>query len=69
MAGKTIADHGAGRDTATAKRDFQRGAAKPSGVKRPDPGHLAPERQSGKGTKPPHGQEKSRPRDTGRSGA
>jgi hypothetical protein len=65
MASKTTA----GRDTTTGKRKFERGADPAPGRKRPDPGHLKQPRQSGSGSKPPHGQEKSRPRDTGRSGA
>lgn len=68
MARKTIADHGAGRDTTTEERDFERGSRDRPG-KKPDPGHLKQPRQSGSGSKPPNGQEKSRPRDTGRSGA
>ena len=66
MAGKRISDHGGGRSTETDKRDFHRG---PPGGPPPDPGHLQQPRQSGKGDKPPSGQEKARPRDTGRSGA
>ena len=68
MAGKRIADQGGGRDTATDRRDFDRAPPAP-GAKRPQPGHLQQPRQSGTGSKPPEGQEKARPRDTGRSGA
>jgi hypothetical protein len=69
MAGKSIADRGSGKDTTTASRDFERGADAPPGRKPPDPGHLKQPRQSGAGHKLPTGQEKARPRDTGRSGA
>jgi hypothetical protein len=69
MTGKTIAGHGGGRDTSTEKRDFGGGADAPPGKKGPDPGLLKRPRQSGSGSKPPEGQEKARPRDTGRSGA
>lgn len=73
MTRKTIADHGAGRDTKTEQRGFTRGPnvqpGRPPGSPPPDPGHLRQPRQSGAGDKPPRGQEKARPRDTGRSGA
>jgi hypothetical protein len=69
MAGKRMSDHGGGRSTDTEKRDFGRGPDAKPGSSPPDPGHLEQPRQSGKGHKPPSGQEKGRPRDTGRSGA
>jgi hypothetical protein len=73
MTRKTIANHGAGRSTETDERGFTRGPnvqpGRPSRGKPPDPGELQQPRQSGTGRKPPQGQEKSRPRDTGRSGA
>jgi hypothetical protein len=73
MAGKRIRDHGGGRSSATDQRDFDRGPnvqpGRPPGSPPPDPGHLEQPRQSGHGDKPPRGQEKGRPRDTGRSGA
>jgi hypothetical protein len=73
MAGKRIRDHGGGRSSETDQRDFDRGPnvqpGRPPGSPPPDPGHLEQPRQSGHGDKPPRGQEKGRPRDTGRSGA
>jgi hypothetical protein len=65
MTGTRISDQGSRRSTETDKRDFHRD---PPG-RPPDPGHLQQPRQSGHGDKPPHGQEKGRPRDTDRSGA
>jgi hypothetical protein len=73
MAGKRISDHGGGRSTDTEPRGFDRRPnvqpGRPAGSPPPDPGHLEQPRQSGRGDKPPSGQEKGRPRDTGRSGA
>ena len=68
MATKT-SDRGGNRDTTTGKRDFGQGTGARPGKTPPDPGHLHRKRQSGSGRKPPEGQEKARPRDTGRSGA
>lgn len=68
MAGKRISDRG-GRRTDTAERGFGRDSKVQPGSQPPDPGHLQQPRQSGRGDKPPSGQEKARPRDTGRSGA
>ncbi|HEX6977749.1 MAG TPA: hypothetical protein VF342_00485 [Alphaproteobacteria bacterium] len=60
-------------DAETARRNFTRGPnvqpGHPPGSPPPDEGHLARRRQSGRGRNPPAGQEKARPRDTGRSGA
>jgi hypothetical protein len=73
MERKRISDHGGGRSTDTAQRGFTKGPnvqpGRPPGSPPPDPGHLEQPRQSGKGDKPPRGQEKGRPRDTDRSGA
>jgi hypothetical protein len=73
MPGKRISDLGGGRRTDTDRRGFDKGPnvqpGRPPGSPPPDPGDLRQPRQSGRGDKPPRGQEKARPRDTGRSGA
>ncbi|GEM_PF-6620742 len=60
-------------DTKTSPRDFTRGPnvqpGHPPGSPPPDGGRLVRRRQSGHGRNPSAGQEKARPRDTGRSGA
>jgi hypothetical protein len=73
MGRKTMANQGGGRKIDTGQRGFTRGPnaqpGRPPGSPPSEPGHLKQPRQSGRGRKPPHGQERARPRDTGRSGA
>jgi hypothetical protein len=61
------------RSDDTDTRDFDRGPnvqpGRPPGSPPPDPGRLDHRRQSGTSPEPPEGEEKFRPKNTGRTGA